>query len=333
MATYKEIFGKKVQYLSSDPPASAGEGQVWYNSTSDTFKTSLMTAAWASAPVAPTPKRSGGSAGTQTANVIWGGQTPPGNPITNITAEYNGSAWTTSGTYGASVYGLCGFGTQTAAIGQGGHPGGGPTAFEYNGASWAATPGVNTACSTAGGAGTTAAGLKFGGATIPFASTINASEEWTGTAWTTSPGNLNTGRGYVSGFGTQTAALGAGGYTSPPTVRHTSTETYDGLTWTASTALPIGRMQGAASGTQTAAFYYGGSTIPTSTAGDGQTWDGLAWTTSPASLGTPRRNLGGSPAGTSTVALATCGTDASPTDVTNTEEFTNVETVATITTS
>ena len=37
MATYKEIFGKQVKFLSSDPD-NEGEGQVWYNSTSDTFK-------------------------------------------------------------------------------------------------------------------------------------------------------------------------------------------------------------------------------------------------------------------------------------------------------
>jgi hypothetical protein len=37
MATYKEIFGKQIKFLSSDP-ANEAEGQIWYNSTSGTFK-------------------------------------------------------------------------------------------------------------------------------------------------------------------------------------------------------------------------------------------------------------------------------------------------------
>jgi|TARA_R110002020_G_scaffold106646_2_gene248199 RNase P/RNase MRP subunit p29 len=39
MATYREIFGQAIKVLASDPSASAAtEGQVWYNSTSNTFK-------------------------------------------------------------------------------------------------------------------------------------------------------------------------------------------------------------------------------------------------------------------------------------------------------
>jgi hypothetical protein len=39
MADYKEIKGFKVQSLASDPSATAStEGQVWYNTTSNTLK-------------------------------------------------------------------------------------------------------------------------------------------------------------------------------------------------------------------------------------------------------------------------------------------------------
>ena len=39
MAEYKEIHGYTIQKLASDPSASADtEGQVWYNTTSNTFK-------------------------------------------------------------------------------------------------------------------------------------------------------------------------------------------------------------------------------------------------------------------------------------------------------
>jgi hypothetical protein len=47
MTTYKELFGKAVKYLSTDPTDDI-EGQIWYNSTSGTFKTQELVAdAWA----------------------------------------------------------------------------------------------------------------------------------------------------------------------------------------------------------------------------------------------------------------------------------------------
>ena len=46
MTTYKEIFGKTVKVVSTDPTDAGAEGQVWYNSTSGTFKTVLGVGAW-----------------------------------------------------------------------------------------------------------------------------------------------------------------------------------------------------------------------------------------------------------------------------------------------
>jgi hypothetical protein len=48
MTTYKELFGKAVKYLSTDPDNAQAEGQVWYNSTSGTFKSIVASAAWSS---------------------------------------------------------------------------------------------------------------------------------------------------------------------------------------------------------------------------------------------------------------------------------------------
>ena len=48
MTDYKTIHGKKIKYLSSDPPGPVGEGQVWYNSTATEFKSSIKVAAWSS---------------------------------------------------------------------------------------------------------------------------------------------------------------------------------------------------------------------------------------------------------------------------------------------
>jgi hypothetical protein len=48
MTTYKELFGKAVKYLSTDPDNAQAEGQIWYNSTSGTFKSIVSGAAWSS---------------------------------------------------------------------------------------------------------------------------------------------------------------------------------------------------------------------------------------------------------------------------------------------
>jgi hypothetical protein len=41
MSTYKEIAGTNIEVLSSDP-ANPVEGQVWYNSTSNTVKANFI---------------------------------------------------------------------------------------------------------------------------------------------------------------------------------------------------------------------------------------------------------------------------------------------------
>ena len=49
MTTYRNIHGRSDKAVSTDPTESVAEGQIWYNTTSDTFKTVLVNEAWASA--------------------------------------------------------------------------------------------------------------------------------------------------------------------------------------------------------------------------------------------------------------------------------------------
>ena len=56
MTTYKEVFGKYVRSVSSDPPTSAGEGEIWYNTSSNTFKTVGFNFAWSSGGALGTSK-------------------------------------------------------------------------------------------------------------------------------------------------------------------------------------------------------------------------------------------------------------------------------------
>ena len=87
MTTYKEIFGKYVKNYSSDPTSDA-EGQIWYNTTSGTFKSVLATDSWSSGGSMGTARYALSGAGIQTAALGFGGYT-----TTNVanTEEYDES--------------------------------------------------------------------------------------------------------------------------------------------------------------------------------------------------------------------------------------------------
>ena len=52
MATYEDIYGKRVKEFDSDPTLdSTYEGQVWYNSTSGTLKSLVAFGAWRSGEI------------------------------------------------------------------------------------------------------------------------------------------------------------------------------------------------------------------------------------------------------------------------------------------
>jgi hypothetical protein len=95
---------------------------------------------------------------------------------------------------------------------------------EYNGTSWATSPGsMNTARQSLAGCGTQTAALAFGGSIPPDSA---ATEEYNGSTWATSPGSLNTARSQLAGAGTQPSALGFGG--GPPATNATEEFTITG---------------------------------------------------------------------------------------------------------
>ena len=100
MATYEEIYGKRVKEFDSDPTLeSSYEGQVWYDKSSGVLKSVLAFEAWASSTSMNSGRYRTGGAGTQTSALAFGGSTgnPGAQPSTNATEEYNGSGWSTSG--------------------------------------------------------------------------------------------------------------------------------------------------------------------------------------------------------------------------------------------
>jgi hypothetical protein len=119
MAEYINIKGQSIEVVASDP-ANPTQGQIWYNSTSNTLKGGGVSTAgsWATANSLNTARGSLAGAGIQTAALAFGGATPPG---TAATEEYDGSTWTSVNSLNTARFSLAGAGTQTAALAFGGY--------------------------------------------------------------------------------------------------------------------------------------------------------------------------------------------------------------------
>ena len=323
MSTYREIHGKAVKSLDTDPSASTDAGQIWYNTATNTFKSIVNLQAWSSGAPFVTVRGAGASLGTQTAAVYATGYT---TTVLSLSEEYNGSGWTTSpgNCNTARKDGWAGAGSQTAGLIFGGQePGQSNKTESYNGSSWTAQGVLSTARHLIGGTGTLTAGLATGGNAEPPAPSFAGTEEFGGSSWTT--GNtLNTGRQGLAACGPQTAALAYSGYT---TAAVANTESYNGTSWTNVNAMAVATRMGGSAGDQTAALAYGGYGTPAPTKiGTTQSYDGTTWATSPATLATSRYCTG-IPAGTSTAALALGNFPDS--DPNTTEEFNSSTTAIT----
>ena len=100
MSTYKEIIGKKIKSVSSDPSDSA-DGQMWYNTTTQSLRGLAITEAWASSGPLPEANYGAAGAGSQTDMIYFGGAPYPA--LTNKTFEYNGTGWSEGGNYIGSI--------------------------------------------------------------------------------------------------------------------------------------------------------------------------------------------------------------------------------------
>ena len=319
MATYEEIYGKRVKDFDSDPTLeSSYEGQVWYDKSTGVLKSVVPFKAWSSASAMVNALARSQGAGTTSAGLSMGGQDQPGTKLT-VTEEYNGTGWSLGGSMPAAKSDHAGAGTQTAAYAAGGSPYLN-SAYNYNGTSWSGIPNIGTARQKFAGCGTTTASLVFGAQVPGSPPQGGQTEEYNGSSWS-EQNDLGTARAKLAGCGTQTAGLGFGGY--QPTIpsqpkQKAQTEQYDGTSWSEVSDLitAVNAMGGA--GTQTAAIAFGGASPPiASTITITQDWDGTSWTTSPATLSTAVNSNGG--AGTSTSALSMGG--YAPTATNNAEEY------------
>ena len=325
MATYEEIYGKRVKDFDSDPTLdSSYEGQVWYNSATGTLKSVVSFASWSSSSDALYPAYNTSGFGVQTASVFIAGSYPNYN---SNTQEYNGSGFSVGGTYPESRSGIGTAGILTAGLAWGGNSSPefeSQLTNEYNGTSWTNVNNYPITVAFPAGAGTQTAGLGSGGWDYsgPF-SAKNTTNEYDGTNWT-GGGNLNTARSSLFGGGTQTASIMAGGDKFTPGTASDNSgacEEYNGTSWTSVNSLP-GTTNGAGGRTTNAVqtdfrILSGASgTAFTSPYVKNYEYDGTNWAAGP-NYTTARYGAAGS--GTGPAAIITGG--RTPSYVLTTEEF------------
>jgi hypothetical protein len=277
MTTYRNIHGRSIRAVATDPTAEVSEGEIWYNTGSDTFKSIVSVEAWASAANMTTARVYAGSTGTQTATIIFGGFTPPAIATTE---EYNGSGFSAGGSLNTARRSIGGAGTQTAGLAIAGYS---TTNLnkteEYDGSSWTETGNYPVSAHNVCGIGIQTAALACGQSSSP----LTLTNEYGGSSWT-SGGALNTGRSHSEGAGTQTAGLtftGDPGFGSGAS----ATESYDGSSWTTLANVNTARADAGGGGSQTSAIVFGGrSSAPTNTQAT-ENWNGTSWSTSPATIG------------------------------------------------
>jgi len=293
MSTYREIHGKAVKSVSTDPSAETDAGQIWYNTTSDTFKSIVQSEAWSSQSLTSSQHGDGAGCGDVPAVVIWGGYSPDAPPVTASTEEWNGTGWATGGNYPFAGFGGVGSaGTQTAALGIAGRlaPPAGTSSDvtgEYDGSSWTtggAFPEINYG---AGGFGTQTAGVAYGGNNradaapsnpSPSSGTMQYTKEYDGSSWTAG-NNYPVAVSQGTATGSLTAGIGAGGSNRPDGSAVANSATYDGTNWTAITNIPGVKAALGMTGTQTASIIFGG--YPGPTGNQSVQWDGTSWAAAP----------------------------------------------------
>mgnify|MGYP003133478818 CR=1 FL=1 len=289
------------------PPPSGVNLSEEYNGTS-----------WAEGNNLPATVGENRGCGTQTAGLSAGGYN--GSAV-NAVYEYDGTCWSNGGTLGTARYSVGLLGIQTAAVCAGGTVSPHQQSETYDGSTWTEGADLNTARKNGGGCGgTSTEGIIATGQNPPGA--INATEAYDGTSWTTLPATVATDRYNVgSAIGaSQATATFFGGKTSPGVISNLTEEfsvpasatiVQEGQVWynTTSTVLKgfgltigagvwasggsatTGRRYLSIAGTQTSAVTTGASPPPIGTITE--TYNGLAWTTSPAVMGSDKHNTAG----------------------------------------
>ena len=307
-------IGGGFEKVASDPP-SPTEGDIWYNTTSNTVKGYVLAttaAAWATGGNTSTTRYARGGFGIQTAALRCGGESNaiPDYEYSTAVEEYDGSSWTAGTALPSSASRQSGAGILTAGLMFGGSspttPGN--TTKLYDGTTWTSSGNMTTTRYDLGGNGTPTAAFAFGGAdTAPPFGVRTTAESFSSGTWTSETG-LNTAR-LSLGCAPQepgSSGLAYGGYAPSIPGRTQATEEWNGTAWsTVNSMVSPARQDIGGAGTQTSALGFGGSLAPTRTNAT-EAYDGTSWSTDVALNVTRSRAVG---SGSASAALAVGGYD------------------------
>ena len=259
MANLRDIKGFTIQSVTTDPVTNVGtwstgsalpqaminQGSFGGRDTTTTGGGSTATAyvgdafqyngvAWSEIAELTTLRSENAGFGTQNAGAVAGGYSnaaPAGNRA--FVENWNGTSWTEVADIPSNRVGAATAGTYTAGLYFGGNvPPSTNVSASWNGASWTATPSLNTARNRMNGwaCGTQTAALCLCG--IDPGRPGAEIESYNGSSWTEIT-ECNTGRELGGGNGIQTSAIIAGGRTpAGPYAAITKPEQWDGTAWT-----------------------------------------------------------------------------------------------------
>jgi len=297
VATYYDIKGQKVQYISSDP-SDVQEGQVWYNSTSNAAKVQgFQAGAWTSGNnMTGTSLRAFQSTGSVTAAVANGGVSSVSH--INQTSDWDGTSWSTGTGSPVSGYSRVGFGTQTAAVFAGGQNGPSTvynTINEYDGSTWTTSPGTLAQPTRAArGTGTQTAGFIAAGSDGDPPTILNQAYDYDGTsmtAVTSAPTAVDNAGGSGS---SESAFLLYGGNTPSGTTGLTND--WNGSSWTTVNSLNNAAQNVAGTFSSSTSALFAATSWPA--VAPNEQWDGTCWSVI-ANLNSQRVNSCGSGTGDS----------------------------------
>lgn len=298
MSTYEELKGLKVKYLSSDTSGDRiQEGEIFYNSTGFALKSFVATQAFSAGGNLSTTRSqlAGSTAGTQTANFVVGGETPPGG-LSASCEEYNGVGYGAGGDLGDSRRKFAGGGTLTAGLVFGGAaPSNTGKTETYDGSSFSEVNDMNTARAQHAGVGTQTAALAAGGYDT---ARTGKTEEFNGTSWS-EQNDMSIARSQLnSSAGTQTAMFVGGGNYKPGSLGYTRySEEYDGTSWSSGGSLAAGKNGATGFGSLTVGVITGGEISGGSKSTTTEIYDGTAYASSPAAPATGRMSATGTGTG------------------------------------
>ena len=282
-----------------NPPTAAVDDLTFYDGTS-----------WTEVGSLPGVQRNGGSAGPQTASILFGGST---SPSTNA-FRFDGTSFSATGSMASvttSPAPAANASDNNTALSMGGY---GSSAYlskteEYNftantvvQAAWSSGGNMGSALWSRAGGGTQTAAISAGGENPKTTNT----ELYDGTSWS-EVNNLALARNQMGKAGTQTAFLVFGGEQGGGSPNYTQTESWDGSSWSEVNDLANARRNFAGFGTQTAAVAAGGFTPPGASTRNSvvEEWNGSSWSANPNAL--PANRIGADGIGTATAGLVVGG--------------------------